>query len=65
MGDEVHSLFVIHSGMVKVYRLSDTGKEQILRWIEPGDFLGRTVPVQPFTHAALRRGFGTGYHVHH
>lgn len=40
MGDQVHSLFVIHSGLVKLYRLSAAGKEQILRVMEPGDFLG-------------------------
>lgn len=47
MGDEVHSLFVIHSGMVKVYRLSDTGKEQVLRLIEPGGFLGELSLFSP------------------
>lgn len=40
MDDEVDSLFVIHTGRVKVYRLSDTGKEQVLRVLRAGDFLG-------------------------
>ncbi|MCK9525277.1 MAG: Crp/Fnr family transcriptional regulator [Limnochordia bacterium] len=40
MDDTVESLFVIHSGSVKVYRLSDTGKEQVLRVLRAGDFLG-------------------------
>lgn len=47
MGDEVHSLFVIHSGLVKIYRLSDTGKEQVLRVMEPGDFLGELALFSP------------------
>jgi CRP/FNR family transcriptional regulator, anaerobic regulatory protein len=33
-------LFIIHKGSVKIYRLSDSGKEQIIRILEPGDFAG-------------------------
>lgn len=40
MDDMVDSLYVIHSGRVKIYRLSDTGKEQVLRVLRAGDFLG-------------------------
>ena len=40
MDDVVDSLYVIHSGRVKIYRLSDTGKEQVLRVLRAGDFLG-------------------------
>lgn len=40
MDDEVDSLYVIHSGRVKIYRLSNTGKEQVLRVLRAGDFLG-------------------------
>ncbi len=40
MDDRVDSLYVIHTGRVKVYRLSDTGKEQVLRVLRSGDFLG-------------------------
>lgn len=47
MGDEVHSLFVIHSGLVKTYRLSDTGREQVLRVMKPGDFLGELALFSP------------------
>ncbi len=36
MGDHMDGLFVIHTGRVKVYRLSDTGKEQVLRVLGPG-----------------------------
>ena len=56
MGDQVHSLFVIHSGLVKLYRLSAAGKEQILRVMEPGDFLGELAlftssPMQHYAEA--------------
>lgn len=40
MDDSVDSLYVIHSGLVKIYRLSDTGKEQVLRVLRPGNFFG-------------------------
>jgi CRP/FNR family transcriptional regulator len=50
MGDEVDSLFVIHSGLVKIYRLSDTGKEQVLRLVKPGDFLGE---LTLFSHSPM------------
>ncbi|MDI9413685.1 MAG: Crp/Fnr family transcriptional regulator [Bacillota bacterium] len=40
MDDEVQSLFVVNAGRVKIYRLSDTGKEQVLRVLGSGDFMG-------------------------
>jgi len=33
-------LFILHAGRVKVYRLAETGKEQLVRMLGPGDFLG-------------------------
>jgi CRP/FNR family transcriptional regulator len=39
-GDENHNLYVIHKGKVKLSRLSESGKEQILRIAGPGDFFG-------------------------
>lgn len=39
-GDRGEKLYVIHSGKVKVTRLSDTGKEQVIRIVGPGDFIG-------------------------
>lgn len=50
LGDEVDSLFVIHEGLVKIYRLSDTGKEQVIRLIKPGDFLGE---LTLFSHSPM------------
>jgi CRP-like cAMP-binding protein len=50
MDDEVDSLFVIHSGRVKIYRLSDTGKEQVIRVLRPGDFLGE---LALFSHSPM------------
>src|SRR5690606_9582805 len=35
-----NSLYIIHKGKVKIYHLSESGKEQIIRILEPGDFTG-------------------------
>lgn len=39
-GDPSENLLIIHKGRVKIYRVSDSGKEQLLRILEPGDFIG-------------------------
>lgn len=39
-GDSSDKLFIVHKGKVKVYRLADTGKEQLVRILAPGDFAG-------------------------
>lgn len=50
MGDKMDSLLVIHTGRVKTYRLSDTGKEQVIRILRPGDFLGE---LALFSHSPM------------
>lgn len=39
-GDRHDSLYVIHQGRVKITRTSESGKEQILRILGPGEFMG-------------------------
>ncbi len=39
-GAKEERLYVINHGMVKIYKLSETGKEQIIRILTPGDFMG-------------------------
>ena len=39
-GDRGDKLYVIHSGEVKISRISDTGKEQVIRVLESGEFMG-------------------------
>lgn len=39
-GDTSDHLYIIHKGEVKIFRLSDTGKEQLVRILRPGDFIG-------------------------
>lgn len=37
-GDTTDSMYIVNHGQVKIYRLSETGKEQIVRILNPGDF---------------------------
>lgn len=39
-GDKGGTLFVLHTGRVKLFRLNASGKEQVLRLVEPGEFFG-------------------------
>ena len=39
-GDKGEKLQVIHTGKVKIFRLSDSGKEQVMRVLGSGDFMG-------------------------
>ena len=39
-GDMGGTLFVLHTGRVKLFRLNANGKEQVLRLVEPGEFFG-------------------------
>lgn len=39
-GEMWEKLYVIHRGKVKISRISDSGKEQIIRILGPGDFMG-------------------------
>ena len=39
-GEKGDKLYVIHSGKVKISRISDTGKEQVIRVLGSGEFTG-------------------------
>lgn len=49
-GDPSDRLFIVHKGKVKVYRLSDTGKEQLVRILTPGDFAGELALFSATAH---------------
>lgn len=49
-GDKREALFVIHKGQVKISRLSDIGKEQVIRVLGPGDFMGE---LALFSHSLM------------
>ena len=39
-GDPSNTLYILGSGRVRIFRLSESGKEQLLRIMKPGDFMG-------------------------
>lgn len=39
-GDASDSLYIVNKGKIRIYRLSENGKEQLLRILKPGDFTG-------------------------
>lgn len=54
-GDTNPNLLVIHTGRVKIYRLSESGHEQVIRILGPGDFLGESsfLTSEPTDHFAV------------
>lgn len=44
-GEDVSHLLVVHRGRVKISHLSPSGHEQLLRVLEPGDFIGEAAFV--------------------
>lgn len=39
-GAKSDSLYIVNKGKIKIYRLSESGKEQVVRILNPGDFTG-------------------------
>ncbi|MFC3041403.1 Crp/Fnr family transcriptional regulator [Virgibacillus xinjiangensis] len=39
-GEPLESLYIVHKGRVKIFQLFPSGKEQLLRILEPGEFMG-------------------------
>jgi len=54
-GDRTDSLYVIHKGRVKVTRINESGKEQIIRLLGPGQFMGELTLFndKPSTDSAI------------
>ena len=51
-GEESDSLYIVSRGRVKIYRLSESGKEQLLRILNPGDFTGELALFSETIHEA-------------
>lgn len=49
-GDRSDSLYVVNTGKIRIYRLSDSGKEQIVRILTPGDFTGELALFRESIH---------------
>ncbi|KAF0091779.1 MAG: CRP/FNR family transcriptional regulator anaerobic regulatory protein [Fusobacteria bacterium] len=51
-GDQADSLYIVNMGRVRIYRLSEAGKEQLLRILKPGDFTGELALFNETLHEA-------------
>ncbi|WP_413359039.1 Crp/Fnr family transcriptional regulator [Robertmurraya sp. 2P01SA] len=52
-GDVSDSLYIVKEGKMKIYRLSESGKEQLIRILYPGDF----TDVHPLFHDSFHHSF--------
>lgn len=52
-GDASDSLYIVNRGQIKIYRLSESGKEQIVRILNPGDFTGELALFQEDVHESF------------
>lgn len=46
-GEKDDTLYIIHRGRIRIYQLADSGKEQLVRILNPGDFTGELAIFQP------------------
>ncbi len=51
-GQQSDSLYILNQGLVKLSKTSDAGKEQVFRFLFPGDFLGQFSLLQEKAHYA-------------
>src|SRR5699024_4164539 len=49
-GEKADALYIVHQGLVKIYRLSESGKEQLVRILNSGDFTGELAIFQDDVH---------------
>lgn len=51
-GEKSSGLYIVHKGHIKIYRLSSSGKEQLIRILGPGDFAGELSLFTEMIHDA-------------
>lgn len=49
-GDQSDSLYIVRRGKIKIYRLSESGKEQLIRILTPGNFTGELALFRESIH---------------
>lgn len=49
-GDQSDSLYIVSKGKIKIYRLSESGREQLVRILLPGDFTGELALFRESIH---------------
>jgi CRP/FNR family transcriptional regulator len=52
-GDLSTALYIVSEGKVHIYQLSEGGKEQLLRILSPGDYMGELALFRESTHDAF------------
>ena len=52
-GQQSDSLYIVSKGKVRIYRLSESGKEQLLRILQPGDFTGELALFRRSVHESF------------
>lgn len=45
--EESDTLYIVNKGRIRIYRLAESGKEQVVRILEPGDFTGEMALFSP------------------
>ena len=51
-GNPSDSLYIVNKGKIKIYRLSESGKEQLIRILHQGDFTGELALFNEMIHEA-------------
>ncbi|WP_243291486.1 Crp/Fnr family transcriptional regulator [Bacillus sp. FJAT-47783] len=51
-GDPSDSLYIVYKGEIKIYRLSESGKEKLVRLLVPGNFTGELALFNETLHEA-------------
>ncbi|MNH87475.1 Anaerobic regulatory protein [compost metagenome] len=51
-GEQSESLYVLSQGLVKITKITDNGREHIIRFLFPGDFFGQFALLQDKQHYA-------------
>lgn len=46
-GEKDDTLYIVNKGQIQLYRLSESGKEQLVRILNPGDFMGEWTLFHP------------------
>lgn len=51
-GEVSQTLYIVNTGQVRLYHLGEDGREQVLRVLNPGDFIGETALFTDEVHTA-------------
>ena len=53
VGQHSDSLYIVRKGKIRIYRLSESGREQLLRILKPGDFTGELALFRHSVHESF------------